>query len=397
MEESYTQDRRIGLALSGGGVRAAAFHAGVLHWLAEQGRLEEVKHISSVSGGSLFTGLVFHAAGYRWPTSEEYLQVVFPHIKKVLTQTSLQRDAICRLILNPLNWKFILSPANVLADSIEKLWGIQSTLGQLPQEPLWSINGTTAENGKRFRFKNAKGGDYEMGYADFRNFGLAKAMAVSAAFPGGIGPLALEVQEYQWQKRESWNSSHPPSDFLPPFTHLHLYDGGLYDNLGIEPLFDIGRRTIKDSAGDIDFIIISDAGAPFTRLLLPKVLRWRRLKRFMDIVMEQARSLRVRAFVNFLQQNPSAGMYLQIGSLPIEGIQTYSSTNNCDDSQKPEWLSYEEVKIIASLPTTLRQMREQDFDSAVKHGRETAYWNDLAFSPFLDMRHPIEITTQEAV
>jgi NTE family protein len=384
MAGSSSQAQRIGLALSGGGVRAAAFHAGVLYWLAEHGRLEEVRHISSVSGGSLFTGLVFHAAGYRWPSSEEYLRVVFPHIKEALTQTSLQWDAICRLTLNPLNWRFILSRANVLAQSIENLWGIKGSLGKLPREPVWSINGTTAENGKRFRFRDAKGGDYEMGYADFRNFDLAKAMAVSAAFPGGIGPLTIEVQEYQWQKRESWDSSNPPLDFLPPFMHLHLYDGGLYDNLGIEPLFDMGRRIIKDSAGEIDFIIVSDAGAPLPRLLLPNVLRWRRLKRFMDIVMDQARALRVRAFVNFLQQNPCAGMYLQIGSDPVERVQKYSSidhnSNNFEGSQKPEWLSCEDVRTIASLPTTLRQMRGQDFDRAARHGHETARWNAFLFS-----------------
>ena len=31
------QDMKIGLALSGGGMRAAIFHLGVLKWLAEQG------------------------------------------------------------------------------------------------------------------------------------------------------------------------------------------------------------------------------------------------------------------------------------------------------------------------------------------------------------------------
>lgn len=58
-------DTKIGIALSGGGVRAAAFHAGVLKRLAERGLLEHVAHVSTVSGGSLFTGLVFHAADYK--------------------------------------------------------------------------------------------------------------------------------------------------------------------------------------------------------------------------------------------------------------------------------------------------------------------------------------------
>ena len=125
------------------------------------------------------------------------------------------------------------------------------------------INGTTAENGRRFRFKRGQAGDYETGYADVTNFSLAKAMSVSAAFPGGTGPFALETNEYIWQKRKFWDSENPPRHFAPSFKRLHLYDGGLYDNLGIEPLFDIGQRIFKKSAGDINHVIVSDASALF--------------------------------------------------------------------------------------------------------------------------------------
>lgn len=44
---------RIGLALSGGGYRAAAFHLGVIRKLFELGLAENIKAISCVSGGSL--------------------------------------------------------------------------------------------------------------------------------------------------------------------------------------------------------------------------------------------------------------------------------------------------------------------------------------------------------
>lgn len=42
---------RIGLALSGGGTRAAVFHLGVLRRLAVDGRLEQITKLSTVSGG----------------------------------------------------------------------------------------------------------------------------------------------------------------------------------------------------------------------------------------------------------------------------------------------------------------------------------------------------------
>lgn len=43
----------IGLALSGGGYRAAAFHVGTLKALNKLGLLKDIDVISSVSGGSI--------------------------------------------------------------------------------------------------------------------------------------------------------------------------------------------------------------------------------------------------------------------------------------------------------------------------------------------------------
>ena len=45
--------KRIGLALSGGGYRAAAYHIGALRALHKLGVLGKVDVISSVSGGSI--------------------------------------------------------------------------------------------------------------------------------------------------------------------------------------------------------------------------------------------------------------------------------------------------------------------------------------------------------
>jgi NTE family protein len=200
-------------------------------------------------------------------------------------------------------------------------------------------------------------------------------MAVSAAFPGGIGPLAIETNEYVWLKSESWNSTNLPSKIIPAFCKLHIYDGGLYDNLGMESLFDIGKREIKSSGGNIDFLIISDAGAELSKKPLNLISLLRGL-RFMGIVMSQARALRVRAFVDFLQKNPSSGMYLQIGSDLIAKIKTYKPDYEIDETQ---WLSSEKIKKSAAFKTSLKKMAEEDFDMIARHGYETAKWNFIAF------------------
>src|SRR5262245_55028707 len=46
-------DKRIGLSLSGGGYRAAAFHLGTLRKLNELGILKHVDILSTISGGSI--------------------------------------------------------------------------------------------------------------------------------------------------------------------------------------------------------------------------------------------------------------------------------------------------------------------------------------------------------
>lgn len=194
----------ISLALSGGGIRAMVFHLGVMKYLAEQSRLEDVERISTVSGGSLLIGLLLQQNQMRWPTSADFLDRLLPTLQESLCTRSLQWGA-ARQLLNPLNWQFLLSRANLLALALRREWQVEKTLADLPTMPEWSINGTTAESGKRFRFKRQDIGDYTLGYASAEQSPLASALAVSAAFPGGFGPLTLNAHQFDWRKRQ-WDT-----------------------------------------------------------------------------------------------------------------------------------------------------------------------------------------------
>src|SRR5438874_156586 len=83
--DSESKEINIALTLSGGGTRAMYFHLGVLRYLAEIGLLEKIRYISTVSGGTLLTGLIFHLADYQWPTSTQFLQQVRPRLMELLT------------------------------------------------------------------------------------------------------------------------------------------------------------------------------------------------------------------------------------------------------------------------------------------------------------------------
>lgn len=377
---------RIGIAMSGGGIRAAAFHAGVLKWMAEEGLLEKVEHVSTVSGGSLFAGLVFQSVACRWPSSRQYLEEVFPSIRTLLTSKCLQKHFLCRLILNPCNWRFALSRANVLASGIEHFWEVTSLITDLPKRPVWSINATTAENGRRFRFKNGVIGDYEIGYADAEPLKLSEAMSVSAAFPGLIGPFMMNTGQFQWRKREKWDSSMPEMTIPAAYRKIHLYDGGVYDNLGMETFFDMGKQALKiDSGVPIDFLMISDASSPFTRRSIPKALDPRRLLRVVDVLMDQTRSLRVRSFVNFLQKVPESGMYLQLGSNAVACIERYARERAGALKDIRPWLDGKDASRASSYKTSLARMRTEDFDLISRNGYETALWNSLVFREQLEL------------
>ncbi len=334
-----------------------AFHMGVLRFLAERGWLDRVTRISTVSGGSLVTGLIFTVNGVRWPASAAEFDAVFAKVRSVMCSTDL-RWAAARHLVWPTNWRFLLSRANLVERALRKTWGIHEHLDELPRVPIWSINGTAAEDGKRFRFKVDGMGDYDLGYAKGR-VRLSTALAVSAAFPGGIGPLTIKTRHYTWSKR---SSNVPPSEdkpVVPKFKKLHLYDGGVYDNLGLESLFDASRSAPR--AGN-DVIIVSDAGAPLRHGFSAWKLNPFRFKRISDIMSEQIRTLRVRPLLQHLRR-VEAGAYLQMDDLLV------STPGNAD------------AELTCGFPTDLCKLQPAQFDAISRHGYAVAAAVDAQF-PF---------------
>ncbi|MDR5804982.1 hypothetical protein [Caballeronia sp. LZ001] len=210
-------------------------------------------------------------------------------------------------------------------------------------------------------------------------FSLAKAMAISAAFPGGIGPLTIRSGDYVWKKLRGWDVGEPEAYNLA-FSRLHLYDGGVYDNLGIEPLFDIGKQCIKkdDTLRDqLTYLLVSDGGAPLPRQTIPHPLNPFRFKRIADIALDQSRALRVRAFVSFLQQQPDSGAYLGIGADAQSSIRRFRSGKEAVAASllAGKWLQAEQAREAAGYDTTLSKMPTAGFDLLALHGYETAKWN----------------------
>ena len=84
MKEENVQNLKVGLALSGGGVRAAVFHLGVLARLAEEEEIfKNIKALSTVSGGSLVVGMLYAAR-----KNDQQRDIKFPQSTNLKTKFS---------------------------------------------------------------------------------------------------------------------------------------------------------------------------------------------------------------------------------------------------------------------------------------------------------------------
>lgn len=378
--------KSIGLALSGGGIRAAVFHLGALRYLAERDLLDRVAYISTVSGGSLLGVLVFKCNGYKWPSSVEFLTNTHAKIRNIILSRDLQCRAIARLLFLPWNWFRIPFRTNILADTIHGAWEIRETFSTLTEEPVWAINATAMESGKRWKFKKVSGkrnsitaemGDYVLGFTDASNFKLSKAVATSAAFPGGISPLLLCTLGRKWWVYRQKGDVRKAVPFKPRYWFYHLADGGVYDNLGLEPLFDLSRNTIRPETG-CDYLIVSDAGAPLTEKRwgwLAQVLGFS--ERTIDIMHTQSRDLRIRALAGAIAERKSCrGLIVRISESASDAVMRAKESpderivQRALAIQRGDFLSGREVAMVANYATDLHAPIEEWFKKLEQHGYE---------------------------
>jgi NTE family protein len=347
---------KIGITLSGGGIRATIFHLGVFKYLAEKGLLSQVTHISSVSGASLCVALIFTKNGRKWPSDQEYLEKVLPEIKQTICRNNIQTTALCRLLFSPQYWG---NKAALIAQVMRDTWNVTGSLQELPDFPCWEINCTTFETGKNFRFSKQRMGDYKIGYVKQPDFPIADAAAASAGFPILIGPLKLDAGKYKWIEE--------PKD-KPKEAIYYLWDGGVYDNLGLEAL----HRTGEGLASDDDFLIVSNASASSGYLHRNGLSSAKNLKRLLDIALDQVIALRSREIVSTVMKH-NKGLYLNIGN----SAEKITKDSKVDAETKKKLLEFcmspEQAQKVRYYETTLNSPSPENYDLILRHGYENAW------------------------
>lgn len=273
-------------------------------------------------------------------------------------------------------WYLLQGRAKVVSQSMQYCWGISGRLNDIPLEPRWVLNATTYETGRNWRFIPQKRmGDYIANYVKEPDIPLTDAMAASAAFPGLIGPLLLDTKKYEWFSYK--DGIEVPAN--PPFRMLHLWDGGLYDNLGMESLFKVRRNTYRN---EINFLLASDASPGVTLERHPLFLSKRAI-RLVGIAMDQVRGLRSRTLVDHFEEGSNRGVYIKMGNTSQKILNDAGTNQEVVSEITRDYLDDTEVQKAVNFPTTLRKLSETEYDLLFQHGWEVTNCTLLSWCPQL--------------
>ena len=268
-------DDVMGLCLSGGGYRAMLYHVGAILRLNEFGFLKRLPQIASVSGGSITAGvlalawqkLTFDGKNVATNLVEEFAAPVIGFSK-----VAVDVEAGLKGLL----------PDRTAAKEVAKayqnhLFG-KATLQDLPESPRFTFMATNLETGDGWRFSRDFAADYRVGMIRSPAFRLAEVVGASSAFPPVLSPARIDLSGHAVEAM-------PGADLnRPPFTRQAvLTDGGVYDNLGLEPVWKRCRT-----------ILVSNAGKNIPAMGRPSGRWLGQIMRVIEIGQQQDQNLRIR-------------------------------------------------------------------------------------------------------
>lgn len=315
------QQRRIGLALSGGGFWAAAFHLGVMQRLDELKLLDKLDLISCVSGGSIAGATL----ALNWENGR-----ALSILDQYLRTRSIAVAATIGGLLDPFH-----SRLDKLAQSYDKDLLQGATLKKLAAGPRVYFNSTNLSTGNMFFFvagggKPAEMGEHELGTSDAADFPISQAVAASSAFPPVFAPLHLDSSTYV---------------HATEVEYVTLTDGGIYDNMGVNP-------ALRSERNPLEYLFVSDGGEPFATDTAPTESGAIVLKASLDIMMEQIRGLEF----DRIKYRHLAGQ----GPKPL----WFSIDSRDGEAQAGDGAR------AASIGTNLKALRNDEMDVLTRHGAE---------------------------
>lgn len=287
--------------MSGGGYRAALFHLGALRRLNELGVLSKVDTFTSVSGGSIMAAQLatWLTRATREPGRpvEGFEERVAAPMRAFAARDVRTGAALARL--HPRNWLVPGAQSEALAEAYAQ-GPAPGRLEELPDTPRFVFLASDMRFRDQWVFDTGlrRVGSSAAGYGGLGGWTLAQAVAASSCVPGAFGvvhtkqePSSLTGGSYQEPDRDRLASE------------IDLSDGGMFDNLGLEPVW-----------RDHETVLVSDAAPSFKPD--PDVgWLWSALRQGV-ILLEQATEVRKRWLVSSFISEELRGAYWGIASRP---------------------------------------------------------------------------------
>ena len=314
-EKFNDMESTIGLALSGGGSRAIAFHLGCLRALHDLGILDRVKVLSTVSGGSVI-GALYALSDEPFPEFEKKVQgilirgLVRPTVRTALLTTEWPKALFCYALVCSTNlilfsasclfrlsslfvplkirdrWQFnswdapvrrFASRTTVFRKALDDNLFNNACMNDLNSDkPLLIVNTTDLRTGSAFYFTAKESGSWRLGKLTHTDIRLAQAVTASVAYP-----LFLPAID----ERLVFNQR----DGSRRIERVALADGGIYDNLGLAPLWPDRDPSVSLNVIPVDTIICCNAGYSL-RQNLPSQLLKARLEATFDCIHKRAQN-----------------------------------------------------------------------------------------------------------
>ena len=389
------KSRRIGLALSGGGSRAIAFHLGCLRALHDRGILDQVRVISTVSGGSIIGAMY------------AYSNVPFEEFEKrvlSLLRQGLFRPIVYRLLFSSTLVKSVVTiavsgvpavGAGALRWALKKginIFGKQDK-GKLSwidniQPPLcrWSsrtsafeaalrhklfgdtkltderreaidiiINSGELRTGSAFRFGSKESGCSRFGRVLDNDVQVAQAVAASAAYPVFLPAID---RTFTFADRTGNQS----------LERVILTDGGVFDNLGITCLEPGRSSEFTYNVFDLDYIICCNAGQGLFSGHARPYWWVSQMKRSFESIFRKAQDQGYQRLHDYAVSGALKGFIL-----PYLGQRDSMIT-------LPDLVSREEV---LNYPTDFSAMNEENIERLTKRGEQLTRWLIARYTPEL--------------
>jgi NTE family protein len=278
---------KIGVALSGGGARAMAFHLGCLRALHQLGILDRVQILSTVSGGSVIGGLYAAYDDDSFSAFEVRVRAALarglagPTIRTAFLTMEGAKALLCFVLVGIANLLFVMftwvlwiglrlfpagsrptggmenwhlpfrrfaSRTTIFCRAIDDVLFKGKCLRDLRgRKPLLIINAAELCTGSAFYFTANESGSWRLGRLARPDITLAHAVTASAAYPMFLPALD---EELPFDKRDGARRSE----------RVILSDGGVYDNLGLAPLWPDRDASISLNVTPLDTIICCRAG-----------------------------------------------------------------------------------------------------------------------------------------